>query len=161
MANIICNTSPLQYLHQLELLEVLHEVCGVIVVPTAVVNELQVGRENGVDVPNPELFDWMEIQTPNSTAVLPLVSDLGKGETEVLALALELANSTVILDDKLARQVASSLKIPLTGTLGILIQAKSKGILTVVKPIIERLDNLGFRVSLRTKNAVLKIVGEL
>ena len=161
MADIVCNTSPLQYLHQLGQLELLQQLCGEIIVPTAVVDELRVGRESGIDVPDPESIDWMDIQTPESTAVLPLVTDLGRGETEVLALALELANVTVILDDKLARQVAESLSLPLTGTLGLLIQAKGKGLIAEVKPFLEQLNSLGFRASQGTRKAVLKIVDEL
>ena len=50
-----------------------------------------------------------------STPVLPLVTDLGPGETEVLALALESTDAMVILDDALARQVAAMLDIRFRG----------------------------------------------
>lgn len=160
MADIICNTSPLQYLHQLGQLGLLQQLCGSIIVPTAVVDELRVGRENGIDVPEPENIDWMDIQSPKSSVVLPLVTDFGRGEIEVLALALELSNATVILDDKLARQLAESLNIPLTGTLGVLIQSKGKGLITEVKPFLDRLDALGFRLAHGTQKAILKMVNE-
>ena len=44
MSEFICNTSPLQYLHQLGLLDILRKLTGNVTVPPAVVGELQAGR---------------------------------------------------------------------------------------------------------------------
>jgi uncharacterized protein len=69
-------------------------------------------------VPEVERLDWVEVRRPLSLPALPLVTDLGPGETQVLALALEMPGTVVILDDFLARRTAEALHIPLTGTLG-------------------------------------------
>ena len=50
MATVIADTSPLQYLFQLGLLDVLHELYGNVLVPEAVRDELLVGRSLGIDV---------------------------------------------------------------------------------------------------------------
>jgi len=46
------------------------------------------------------------VQSPTGQSALPLISDLGAGESEKLMLALETPGATVILDDMLARRVA-------------------------------------------------------
>ncbi len=160
MSEIICNTSPIQYLHQLGLLHLLEGLAGQITVPTAVVHELEVGRRLGIGLPEIEAFPWVTVRSPNSIPVLRLVTDLGPGETEVLALALEAEAPIAILDDALARQVAELLKLRLTGTLGLLLDAKRKGLIARVGPVLDELQALGFRVAAHTRTAVLKLAGE-
>jgi predicted nucleic acid-binding protein len=160
LPEIICNTSPLQYLHQLKLLDALRQLTKHLVVPQAVTEELRVGSENGWDVPDLRALDWIEVRQPRSKPVLPLIHDLGPGETEVLALALESPDPLVILDDGLARQVAASLNLKLTGTLGLLLDVKKAGLIPSVAPMLDELQRLRFRVSPRTRSALLKFAGE-
>jgi predicted nucleic acid-binding protein len=106
LPEVVCNTSPLQYLHHLEELHLLPTLAGRVIVPPAVVAELAAGRDRGVSLPEIEALDWIIVRQPVSMAALPLVFDLGPGETEVLALALESHDAVAILDDGLARRVA-------------------------------------------------------
>jgi hypothetical protein len=89
-----------------------------------------------------------------------MVHDLGPGEREALALAIERPGSRVLLDDRYARLVATTLGIPVIGTLGILLRAKRAGHLNEVRPLLDRLDALGFRVDRRTRLAVLSLADE-
>ena len=109
MLRAICDTSPLQYLHQLELLHILPVLTEGVIVPPAVVDELATGRALGANLPDPTELDWVSVRRPISVAALPLVTDLGPGETEVLMLALELPETVVVLDDALARRDYSSM----------------------------------------------------
>jgi len=161
LSEVICNTSPMQYLHQLELLHILPKLAGQIIVPEAVITELQVGRELGLNLPAPSKFDWVTVRKPSSFSALNLVINLGPGETEVLMLALESSDPLVILDDGLARRMAKILKIRLTGTLGLLIDAKNAGLIAEVKPLLNQLHKLGFRLAPMTRTKVLKIANEL
>jgi predicted nucleic acid-binding protein len=88
------------------------------------------------------------------------VNDLGPGETEVLALALESSSPVVVLDDGLARRAAKVLNVPLTGTLGLLLDAKTRGLVPAVLPLLDRLQELRFRVSTQTRESVLRSAGE-
>ena len=106
MSEIICNTSPLQYLHQIGHLDLLPQLAGHVTVPTAVAAELAEGRRRGVDVPVPETLPWVDVRAPASEQVVRLVADLGPGEAGVLLLALESTDPVVILDDGLARRHA-------------------------------------------------------
>jgi len=160
LADIICNTSPIQYLHQLGLLRLLPALVERIIVPTAVLAEIEIGRENKVDLPDLSMLDWVEIHQVKSSAVLPSAINLGIGETKVLALALESKDAIVILDDLLASRAAERLGIKMIGTLGILLEAKRKNLISEIAPILNKLEKLRFRVSPKTKRAVLKLAGE-
>lgn len=96
---VISNTSPLFYLHRLRHLDVLQKLYQQLVVPEAVRDELHVGRVQGEDTPEMTAYDWIEIRAVRVPAVIHLITDLGPGEAQVLALALEEPESLVILDD--------------------------------------------------------------
>lgn len=95
-----------------------------------------------------------------SAPALPLVTDLGPGGTEVLSLALECRAAVVIIDDAMARQVARTLRVKFTGTLGVLLDAKRAGLVRLIAPVIDDLQALRFRVAPQTRQAVLKLAGE-
>jgi predicted nucleic acid-binding protein len=160
LPEIISNTSPIQYLHQLGVLDVFQKLVTTITVPPAVRDELAAGRRLGLDLPDLPSLDWIIMRSPSSSAALPLVTDLGAGEREVLALALETLDSVCVLDDALARQVAKASQLRFTGTLGVLIDAKRAGLITAVGPQLDQLQSLGFRLAVHTRSAVLKIAGE-
>ncbi len=160
MPEIICNTSPLQYLHQIGVLHILPALVKTVTIPPAVQEGLNTGRNLGLSLPNLQSLDWIVVRGPASAATLPLVTDLGPGEKEVLALALETPDSICVLDDALARQVARTLQLRITGTLGVLIDAKRAGIIPTVRPLLDQLQSLGFRLVGHTRAAVLKLAGE-
>lgn len=160
MPEIICNTSPVQYLHQLGSLHFLPALVKSLTVPSAVQDELNAGRELGLDVPDLQIFEWVVVRRPASPVALLLITDLGPGEREVLALALESLDAVCVLDDSLARRVAGALGLRVTGTLGILLDAKQAGIVMNVRPLLDQLQNLGFRLAPHTRAAVLKLAGE-
>lgn len=160
MPEIIRNTSPIQYLHQLGLLHILPALARPVTVPPAVLEEINVGRKTGLNVPDLAALDWITTRLPVSFAALPLATDLGPGEAEVLALALETRDAIAVLDDAVARQVAESLRLPLTGTLGLLLDAKRHGLIPAVGPLLEQLNALGFRLASHTRATVLKLAGE-
>jgi predicted nucleic acid-binding protein len=99
LPEIISNTSPLQYLHQLGLWDALPKLVTTITVPPAVQDELTAGRKLALNLPDLQSLDWITVRRPSSSAALPMVTDLGAGEREVLALALETADSICVLDD--------------------------------------------------------------
>lgn len=160
MAEIICNTSPLQYLHQIGRLDLLPRLVERIVIPTTVAEELSEGRRLGCNLPVPEHLPWIEQRPPPQTKLLRLVAALGPGETGVLSLALESQDPVVILDDALARRHAKLLGLNLTGTLGILLDAKRAGLITALAPLIADLERHGFRLSRTTRSTVLRMAGE-
>lgn len=161
MPEVICNTSPLQYLHQLGLLHILPALNDSIIVPLAVVTELSQGRQLGYDLPDIETISWITIHTLTNSSLLPhITDDLGSGETEVLALALEISDTVVVLDDALGRLAAKKLSIHFTGTLGLLLDAKKISLLDTIAPRLDQLQALGFRLSPQTHRLILNLANE-
>lgn len=160
MPEVVCNTSPLQYLHQIGRLDIIPALVGSIVVPPAVQAELEAGIAKGLDLPQLEHLKWVRIQAPIGVKAASLITDLGPGESQVLMLALEMPGSIALLDDALARRVATAKGIPIKGTLGLLLDAKRAGHLPAVKPSLDRLQELGFYLAQQTRDAVLKLAGE-
>jgi predicted nucleic acid-binding protein len=160
LPEVICDTSPLQYLHQLELLHILPALSDGVIIPPAVVDELTAGRALGVNLPDLTRLAWVTVRRPASAAALPLITDLGPGEIEVLMLGLELPAAVAVIDDALARQVAETLNLRLTGTLGLLIDAKRAGLISAIAPSLDQLQALRFRLAFHTRIAVLRLAGE-
>jgi predicted nucleic acid-binding protein len=156
----ICDTSPIQYLHQIGFLYLLTEFYSRTIIPPAVMDELERGRSIGVDLPDVCALPWLTIQAPERLDRAPTMAHLGAGEKEVLALGTQVPDAVVILDERLGRLHAELLKLTFTGTLGILLRAKAEGRILRIEPLLEHLDRLGFRLSARTRAAVLNQAGE-
>ena len=77
-----------------------------------------------------------------------------------MALALETPGTVAVLDDGLARRMARTLRIPFTGTLGLLVDAKQAGLLPAVGPSVDRLAALGFHMDSLTRALILRAAGE-
>ncbi len=159
MAETVSDTSPLQYLFQCDLIDLLPALFGSVVIPTAVASEISEARARGFSLPAIEALTWARLRTPRESALLGLATDLGPGERE--ALALEVPGSLALLDDRLARRYAAHLAIPHIGTLGILLRAKKAGLIASVAPVLNKLEHLRFRLDSATRTAVLRLSCEL
>ena len=157
---VISNTSPIFYLHRLRRLDLLQKLYQEIIVPKAVVAELEAGRRQGEDVPAIDNYEWIKIRAIRSPQILGLSTDFGPGETEVLVLALEESDSLVIIDEKLARKIARLRGLRVTGTAGVLLKAKQEGHILAVKPFIDRLQEIHFHLSDNVRTLILSIAEE-
>ena len=156
----ISNTSPLLYLHLVKQLHLLPQLYETVFIPPAVVAELQAGAERGVDVPKTTTLPWLHVMALASTASIPMVMDLGRGEAEVIALGLENPNSRLILDDTLGRRIARLQSLRFTGTVGVIVKAKQSGIVSAVFPVIVALREAGLWLSNEVVTEVLRQAGE-
>lgn len=145
--SVIVNTSPLLYLFRAGQIEILRGLYEEVLAPPAVADELLAGSRVGVVVPRLAEYPWIRAAEVRGSAVLPAIVDLGRGEAEVIALGLERAGSLLILDDMLARRVAALNGLRVTGTLGVLLRAKQRGILSEVRPTLDRLREGGMWLS--------------
>ena len=159
MPEVVCNTSPLQYLHQTGMLRVLPTLYGRVLVPQAVADEIGVGLKAGVNLPDLSELDWLDVRVV-ANSPWPVPRDIHRGEAEVMALAGTLGDARVILDDLAARRHAKLLGLKCTGTLGILLKAKQAGILDSVAEVVGELERLGFRLTWVTRQEILKLAGE-
>jgi len=159
MREVVSNTSPLQYLHQAGLIDLLPRLYDRVFVPAAVAAEIEEGLARAIALPDLGALSWVTIVDAPAPELLPLVTDLGPGERSALAVALT-RNLTAILDDALARRHAALLGVRCTGTLGVLLRAKREGLLPAVRPVLERLEALQFRLDDGTRVSVLDLAGE-
>ena len=125
---IISDTSCLILLDKIGELELLQTLFGRITITKEIADEF-----------NEELPDWFSIQAPkNRMYQVILEASLDKGEASAIALAVEEEDCLLIIDDSKGRKYAEKLHINITGTLGILINAKLSGHVASVKPLIEK-----------------------
>src|SRR3954468_16179198 len=158
---VISNTSPLLYLHQVNQLGLLERLYGRIRIPAAVRDELRAGVQRGIDTPDLEKHHWIGVENLRDTTLLPIVVDLGAGEAEAIALALSFSESLLILDDGLGRRIAHLNRLTVTGTLGVLVKAKQAGLLPTVAPVIEALQHTTMYLGRELISAILRQAGEL
>jgi predicted nucleic acid-binding protein len=156
----ISNTSPLLYLYRVGALEWLPNLFSVIWAPNAVLLELTEGRQKGYDVPSPHNYPWLQIAEPRSLPSEWLTLDLGAGELATMALALENPSRIVLLDDALARRTAQAAGLTVWGTLRILLEAKSKGLIERVGPYVNHLQDAGMWLSEDVRKRILTLAGE-
>jgi len=86
---------------------------------------------------------------------------LHRGELSVMVAAKELGIRYVLMDDASARKTAESFSLVPIGTVGMIKLAKIKGLIHEVKPLLDKLIDNNFRISLKLYNEVLKSVNEL
>jgi predicted nucleic acid-binding protein len=159
-SQVIVNTSPLLYLHQVGCLELLQCLYSQILTPPAVIEELAIGKNQGIDVPNIQEIEWILITPVKSVSLIPAIIDLGQGEAEVLALGLENQGSLLIFDDQLARRIANLYCLKYSGTLGVLVKAKQQGYLSSIAPVVAKLRDQGMWLTDKVVNDVLRLAGE-
>jgi predicted nucleic acid-binding protein len=160
MPDVIINTSPLLYLFRAGILAWFPQLFREIWTPNAVVEELKEGREKGYEVPDPADYHWLEIVAPRTVPSEWLALDLGAGELETMALALENTDRIVILDDALARRIAQAAGLQVWGTLKVLLEAKSQGMTASNLPHIDHLVAAGMWISDEIRQRVLTLAGE-
>ena len=108
----------------------------------------------------PVLAAWPWIHIEPVTIPAAATGDLGAGELAVLTLAGARPGSVVVLDDGLARRYARLAGIRFTGTCGVLLRAKERGLLPALAPLLDQLGRLGFRLDEGTRASLLKLAGE-
>jgi predicted nucleic acid-binding protein len=151
-AAVVADASPLIALQQIGQLQLLRALFTEIVVPPAVAREIQ---------PSVAPVPWI-VERASTQSIAPLVlrASLGPGESEALGLALEIRARYLLVDERAARRTAEALGLHVVGTLGILLAAKRKGLVTEVRPLVDDLIRHGFWVAPRLVKRVLSAAGE-
>ncbi len=159
MPNIVSNTTPLISLLKLSRLDILNKLYGVISIPTAVFQEIEAGKSKKYynDLSKIEWIDIVEIQDKQAVKYF---LDLDSGEAEAIVLATEINADLIILDEKLGRFHAKHADLNVTGTIGILIKAKKKGLIKELRPILNELTNKDVWISEKLIKEILIQVGE-
>ncbi len=153
----VVNASPIIYLSSINQLSLLKKLFKEVYMPEAVKGEVMSGGEDDFGAKEIKTEKWIKTRKiKNKLAKEYLLTEIDGGEAEVIILAEELKAGAIIMDDKLGRRIAKLRGIKVTGTLRILVAAKGKGLITEIKPLIERLKGIGFWISDDVYEAILK-----
>src|SRR4051812_19927465 len=137
----VADTSPLNYMVLIDAVDVLRTLFDRIIIPPAVLAELQ--HLNCPDVVRTWIAaapSWLETRSP--AAVDPALG-LGRDEVEAIALAVELGTVPLLADDWQARQAAGARGLAVAGTLAVIAEAASRGLLNG-NEALDRLANTNF-----------------
>lgn len=158
---VVSNTSPISNLTIVGGLDLLRELYHTILIPPPVAVEIAAGKRIG-RIPNVDLPDWIHVGTISDYALVDsLQLELDVGESETIALAIETNSEFVLMDERKGRNAANSRGLRTVGLLGVLIDAKARGLLVEVKPILDDLVNKAeFWVSDALYQHVLAETGE-
>ena len=160
---IVSNASPLINLARIKKLDLLHQLYDELTIPDAVWQEVVI-EGAGQAGANDEVSNarWIKTQAvENKHLVRALQQELDAGESEAIALVLEIGAELLLMDEHLGRETARHLGLRYIGLIGILIEARRKGLISAVKPHLDALrDMAGFRVSGALYRQVLQDEGE-
>ncbi len=148
---VVSDTSSLIVLEKIDQLDLLNKMYSEITITPEIVKEYQDKLPNWINVTPVKDKKYQKF----------LETQIDPGEASALALATELKDPLLLLDDLKARKLAKRLNFKFTGALGVISKAKRNGLISEVKPLIDRLLLTNFRISDKIINEILKINGEL
>jgi len=131
----VVDTTCLIVLARIGRIDVLKRIFPRVCVPTAVQQELGATPE------------WLTVVAPHDSALVSaLRTQSDKGESEAIALAIELGSS-LVSDDKKARRIARQMGLHVMGTPAVLVRAKQAGAVNQVKPLLDAMKRVGFHMT--------------
>ena len=147
---VISDTSCLIVFNKIGQLEILQKVYDNVITTPEVAEEF-----------SEILPDWIIIKEVQDKKYQEfLETQIDNGEASSIALAKEIDNSLLLLDDLKARKLAGKLNLRFTGTLGVITKAKQIGVISTVRPIIDSLLLTDFRISENVIEELLKLNNE-
>ncbi|MDZ8185375.1 MAG: DUF3368 domain-containing protein [Nostoc sp. ChiSLP02] len=162
---VISNTSAITNLAAIQYLQLLPQLYTQVIIPEAVYRELTDIKPDVPGTSEVQAASWLEIrQVTNCETIERLRYEvrLDPGESEAIALALELSADLLLIDERRGRAEAHRLGLRITGLLGILIEAKHQNLIIAVKPLMDALISTSeFRVSPALYNQILDMVDEV
>ena len=147
---VISDTSCLIIFNKIGQLEILQKVYDNVLTTPEVAEEF-----------SEILPDWIIIKEVQDKKYQEfLETQIDYGEASAIALAKEIDNSLLLLDDLKARKLAGKLNLRFTGTLGVITKAKQIGVISAIRPIIDSLLLTDFRISENVIEELLKLNNE-
>jgi len=133
-----------------------------LVIPSAVFEELLQLQGFGYDLEEILAADWITIKSPRkSTKLSKLLQELDAGEAEAIALSMELDADLLLIDEAKGRVLAKQTGVLVIGLIGVLVEAKAEGHISLVKPLMDTLvHDIHFRISPALYKLVLEQIGE-
>lgn len=142
---VVSDTTAITNLFLIGRIDILQGVFGHLIVPNAVFQELcEVSEQQDFLLAT----DWIKIFPVEESEVLQALKlRLDAGESEAIALAIQISADYLVMDEWKGRRTAKRMGLQIIGVLGILEVAKRKCIIPAIKPVLDELINrVGFRI---------------
>jgi predicted nucleic acid-binding protein len=162
MKLIVADSSPLIVFARSELLPILRQVAGEIVVPQTVYEECtgDMNKPGAKIISDAHHAGLLTVHADSLVLALPTnMPMLDKGEIAAISLAIELSEP-ILMDERLGRQAATAHGLSVIGSAGILIAAKRKGLISEVQPVLLTWKSIGYFLSPTLIATVLERTGE-
>ncbi|PSN16763.1 DUF3368 domain-containing protein [filamentous cyanobacterium CCT1] len=159
---VVSDTSALSNLALINYLWLLEAIYQSVIIPDVVASELAAAS-------NPNIsailqIKWLQTRTLTDSRLADQLQQergLDAGEANAIALAFELQADDLLIDERLGRQEAVRLGLPIIGILGVLLVAKQRSLIPQVQPVVDALVNqAGFRVSTQLYQRILVLAQE-
>lgn len=155
---VVADTSALLALAACESLKLLDALFREVRVPPAVFRECTEAGKPSADVLGTYLRD--RVAEVDMEAFVIAAAGLGRGELEAMALYKRLRADRLLLDDNRARKVARLNGVQVVGSAGVLLLAKSEGLIPSVLSLLEQIQAAGIYLSEPLVSEVLQLAGE-
>ena len=157
---VVSNTTPIITLSLIGKLDLMRDLYGEVLIPPAVYTEILVGGKNRSGIADLQAAEWIRVQPlvdPRRALLLP---DLDLGEAEAITLAMDIDADLLLMDERLGRRYAQRVGLVITGSVGILLEAKEMGKVDQLGPLIDQLRAEGIRLSDELVDEALKLANE-
>ena len=160
---VVSDATPIISLAKIDMLDALGRLYNEVLLPQAVYDEVCCNSvfTNEAEMVKSCTFIKVGMASNIQSVKILRAAGLDLGESEAIVLADSLPDSLLLMDERKGRQIASSMGIRITGTMGVLMQAKNNGLIDSIKPLLDVLINVNIRISDSLYHAILEQAGEL
>lgn len=158
---VVSDTTAITHLAKIGALNLLQHLYTEILIPEAVAAELTRAKRTQPGALQVLNSVWIKtVPIKNRHVADKLNQRLDLGESEAIALSLELGADVLIIDEAAGRSVAKRLVNSIIGMIGILLLAKKRELIPAVRPYLDRLRSTGFRMGDEIYEHALATAGE-
>ena len=155
---VISDATPIITLAKIDKLDILGRFYHEVLLPNAVFDEVCGNQAFAAEASAIQKCEFIRLKAVNriQSVKILMASGLGLGESEAIVLADTLSDTLLLIDERQGRQIAQNMGIRITGTLGILLQAKKLGLIENIKPLLDKLITENIRISEPLYNSILE-----
>jgi uncharacterized protein len=158
---VVADTSVILNLCCVQHERLLQTLFGRVLIPTEVASEFRrlagaQTRFSGLPLPG-----WIEILTAPPPPPAVSAANLDLGEAAAIALCLNQEADALLVDESLGRAVATRLGLRTIGILGILLEARARGLIPRIATVLDRLEQeAGFWIAPALRVRVIRLAQE-
>ena len=157
---VVSDTTPLIALLKASQLDLLQRMFGKILIPRAVFNELTsnvIFQDEAETIRTSAFIEVVTVRDSKTVDVLRRATGLDLGESEAIVYAESSMADILLMDERKGRLVASSMGLPVMGSIGVLREAHAAGIISAdeLRGAIDTMQEAGIRLSERLIRSVL------